>query len=402
MTSSLPHVVMLTNAVAPDKLGGLERYVRELSRGLVAAGASVTVVAKRTAADQPEDERGTDGVRIRRYSPPPKTDPLFALRYPHVIVSGVRAHLDRARADGHGRPAILHGHFPVPLLGLARTRQTYVYTCHAPVHRELLSERRESYALPRPVRATAVAGLRGTERLVLRRAHTLVTLSTFVRDEVAALDRRCGERVQPIPGGLDTDWFRPAAVPPPPLDPRAPVLFTARRLVERTGVDALVEAMPAVLAQAPGARLDIAGTGPLAPSLERRIIELGLGGHVHLLGRLSETDLRDHYRRADLAITPTRAMEGFGLSTAEALACGTLAVVSPVGANPEVVSGLSPTLVARSSSPPDLAAAITSVLRSPDLDALRARTRSHVHPRWAWHAVVDDHLALYDRVPVAR
>ncbi len=402
MTSSLPHIVMLTNAVAPDKLGGLERYVRELSRGLVAAGASVTVVAKRTAVDQADDEITADGVRVRRYSPPPKTDPFFAMRYAGVIMRGVRAHLESAIADGGPRPTVLHGHFPVPLLGPARSRRPYVYTCHAPVHRELLSERRGSYVLPRPVHAAAVGGLRASERLVLRRAHALVTLSSFVRDEVAALDARCGERVVQIPGGLDTDWFHPAPAGPRRTDPRAPVLFTARRLVERTGVDTLVEAMPAVLAQAPAARLDIAGSGPLAEALARRIDELGLAASVRLLGRIDETDLRERYRRADLALTPTRALEGFGLSTAEALACGTLAVVTPVGANPEVVSGLAPALVARGAGSGDIAAAILAVLRDPGLDALRSRARAHVHPRWAWSHVVDRHLELYDRIPVAR
>ena len=402
MTRALPHVVMLTNAVAPDKLGGLERYVRELSRGLVASGASVTVLAKRTADDQADDELATDGVRIRRYSPPPKSDPLFAARYAVVVARGVRAHLEAAIADGGSRPTVLHGHFPVPLLGTARSRRPYVYTCHAPVHRELLSERRGSYALPRPVQAAAVGGLRASERLVLRRAHTLITLSSFVRDEVTALDARCGERVVQLPGGLDTDWFQPAAADHRPIDRLAPVLFTARRLVERTGVDALVEAMPAVLAQAPAARLDIAGSGPLADALARRIDELGLTASVRLLGRIDETDLREHYRRADLALTPTRALEGFGLSTAEALACGTLAVVTPVGANPEVVSGLAPALVARGAEPDDIAAAILAVLRDPALETLRSRARAHVHPRWAWSHVVDRHLEIYDRVPSTR
>ncbi|MGQ7361661.1 alkaline phosphatase D family protein, partial [Streptococcus suis] len=64
--------------------------------------------------------------------------------------------------------------------------------------RELLSERRGSYALPAPFRAAAVGGLRRAERHVLRRAHTVVTLSAFVRSEVATLDRRTGDEPAPI------------------------------------------------------------------------------------------------------------------------------------------------------------------------------------------------------------
>ena len=41
-------VLMVTNAVAPDKLGGLERYVRELAATLVRKGHDVTTLSKRT------------------------------------------------------------------------------------------------------------------------------------------------------------------------------------------------------------------------------------------------------------------------------------------------------------------------------------------------------------------
>lgn len=403
MNGTPPHVIMVTNAVSPDKLGGLERYVRELSAGLVAAQASVTVIAKRTAPEQPDEEHGADGVLIRRFDPPRKTDPLFAVRYPLDAVRGVHDRIARAVRDGGTRRVLLHGHFPVPMIEPALSRTPYVYTCHAPVHRELLSERRGSYALPAPFRRAAVGGLRHAERHVLRRAHTVVTLSAFVRSEVATLDRRTGARVVQIPGGLDTEWFRPDGdAPARRIDRLSPVLFTARRLVERTGVDALVDAMPSVLSRIPGARLHIAGSGPLGETLAQRIADLDLGSRVELLGRIPEEELRERYRQADLAITPTTALEGFGLSTAEALACGTVAVVTPIGANPEVVDGLSPALVARSAAPTDIADAIVRILDDPDLDALRDRARDHVHPRWSWPAVVERHLDLYRRVPGLR
>lgn len=59
---------MVTNAVAPDKLGGLERYVRELAATLVRKGHDVTTLSKRTALDQPSAETGDDGVRLLRSS----------------------------------------------------------------------------------------------------------------------------------------------------------------------------------------------------------------------------------------------------------------------------------------------------------------------------------------------
>lgn len=398
MSSTSPHVVMVTNAVAPDKLGGLERYVRELSAALVRVGTTVTVVAKRTDAAQPLVEDGEDGVRLRRYVPPSKSDPLFGVRYPLAVTRGVDRAMRAALADAGARRAIVHGHFPVPMLGLTTRRVPYVYTCHAPVYKEVLSERRGSYFLPAPVQKAAVAGLRAAEQRVIHRAHTLIALSDFVRSEVAELSPLAADRVVRIPGGLDTDWFSPDdAVRGGSSD--EVVLFTARRLVERTGVDRLVRAMPHVLAREPRARLVVAGAGPLRAELERDIDRWGLRDRVRLLGRVSEVELRDWYRRADLAVTPTAALEGFGLSTVEALACGTPAFVTPVGANPEVVRGLSPRLIARGAGAGEMARGILELLTSDELPAIRARARDFVHPALGWSAVVDAHAELYDRMP---
>lgn len=397
MSARARHVVMVTNVVAPDKLGGLERYVRELARGLVERDTSVTVVSKRTSADQPLVEEGDDGVRVRRYVPPAKSDALFGVRYPLAVVGGVRSALRRSIEDGTGRRTLLHGHFPVPMLALAARRVPYLYTCHAPVYKELLSERRGSYLLPAPVQKTAVAALRAAERQVLRRAHRLVTLSDFVRDEVGVLDAGAARRVTTVPGGLDTDWFSPD--PTPPVRSDEIVLFAARRLVERTGVDRLVTAMPQVLASQPRARLYLAGDGPLRDEIAAAIDHRGLGDRVTLLGRISESELRDWYRRADVAITPTAALEGFGLSTVEALACGTAALVTPVGANAEVVRELSPRLVAAGAGASDLARGILDLLSSRDLARIRRRARDFVHPRLGWPEVVRAHEDLYDRLP---
>ena len=46
------HVVMTTNAIIPDKLGGLERYVRELAAALVRPSVRVTVLTKQTEPAQ--------------------------------------------------------------------------------------------------------------------------------------------------------------------------------------------------------------------------------------------------------------------------------------------------------------------------------------------------------------
>lgn len=118
---------------------------------------------------------------------------------------------------------------------------------------------------------------------------------------------------------------------------------------------------------------------------------------MHLLGRISDDDLLTWYRVADLAVTPTLALEGFGLSTAEAMSCGTPVVVTPVGANPEVVSGLGSEFVAASTSPHDIAMAVNRALGDPA--RLHRRPRSGPRPHSPQAELGSRRRLLLGRIP---
>ena len=230
----------------------------------------------------------------------------------------------------------------------------------------------------------------------LERASVVVTLSDFTADEMRAITRPGKTTWQKIPGGLKTDYFSPQPGLEPPLDLPRPIILTARRLVERTGVELLVAAMPEILAEHPTAQLVVTGDGPRRTAIEQQLIDLGIGDSVHVLGRLYDDDLLAWYRSADLAVTPTLALEGFGLSNAEAMSSGTPVVVTPVGANPEVVRGLGDEFVAASTSPHDIAVAINRALADPArLATARSHARGLIHPQLNWDEVADRYLDVY-------
>src|SRR5205823_3470338 len=89
-------LLMVTNAVAPDQLGGLQRYVRELSAALVSDGTDVTILTKRSSPELPPSEIGTDGVRIVRFETPARSHPWYAAGYPllslRAVARAVRRH----------------------------------------------------------------------------------------------------------------------------------------------------------------------------------------------------------------------------------------------------------------------------------------------------------------------
>jgi glycosyltransferase involved in cell wall biosynthesis len=391
-------IVMLTNVVAPDKLGGLERYVRELSAALVRRGHEVVVVSKRTRADQPMEEVGEDGVQLRRYSAPSKKDPLFALKYPRSIAQSVQRAMSDVACGDSSEDVVIHGHFPVPMLGVHRS-QRYVYTFHAPVHKEILGERQGSYALPRMARRPAVGILKALETRVLRKASHVATLSNFTHGEMTALTGDRAPTWSRIPGGLDTRHFSPdAGTDAPETFGNGPLIVAARRLVERTGVENLVMAMPAVLERYPTTHLVLTGDGPRREAIESYVNNVGLARSVHLRGRISDQELLDWYRVADLTVTPTLELEGFGLSTAESMSCGTPALVTPVGANPEVVAGLGSDFVTKSNKPADIAAGLLALLGEPEkLRAAGVLSRGLIHPDMSWDHVARTYCDIYEQ-----
>jgi glycosyltransferase involved in cell wall biosynthesis len=388
-------VVLVGNTAPEDKMGGLPRYVRELARALVHAGVPTTLVVKRVpTAPAATEELAADGVRIIRHSVPSKGNPLFAAAYPVYTARGV---LGPVRAVGTG-DTVVHGHFAVSALPLVLRGVPYVYTFHAPLWRELLDERQGTYHLPGAAERPVVAGLRMAERVVVSRARRVFVLSEFMRTQLAQLSPRAAAHAELLPGGIDLDKFSPSGtVERATVD--APVLFTARRLTPRTGVDRLVQALPDVLAEHPAAMLAVAGVGEMEPALRALATRLGIAGRVHFLGELSDAELVEWYRRSTLVVVPTIKLEGFGLTIAEALACGTPVIGTPVGAIPELLGALDPGLMADDNSSAALGAAVNRALADPEhLRALGARGRELVAPAMGWEAISRRYLDAYDAV----
>jgi glycosyltransferase involved in cell wall biosynthesis len=384
-------VVMVTNAVMPDQLGGLQRYVRKLASAVVAMGRPVTIVTKRTSPDLPPFEECPDGVAIVRYDVPPRSNRLYALTYPLASI--------RATARFAGRRDIVHVHYPLQGLGPVLRRARYVHTFHAPVYRELLPEHQGRYPLSDHLRGALVMATRVGEAQVASRSQETIVLTDYTRAELGLLSAAAAGRATKIPAGLDSQFFAPGpAVRTMAAAEANPLLFTARRFVPRTGVAELVRAMQAVLSAFPKARLAIAGDGPLRGEIAALRRTLGLEKQVILLGRVSDTELRDWYRLADLFVLPTQALEGFGMSTTEALACGTPAVGTPIGGTPEILRPIDERLVADDATPDAMASAIITVLKTEGLlGALAAQVRGFVVPSMDWATIADRHLAIYER-----
>src|SRR5437899_12651573 len=145
-----------------------------------------------------------------------------------------------------------------------------------------------------------------------------------------------------IVGGADVERFHPSGTREAQrqalgLPGDRPLLFTLRNLEPRMGLDTLIRAMATVRERFPRVLLLIGGSGSLRPLLETLTISLSLSEHVRFLGFVPERDLPAYYGAAAAFVLPTRELEGFGLVTVAALACGTPVLGTPGGATPAIL-----------------------------------------------------------------
>jgi glycosyltransferase involved in cell wall biosynthesis len=206
-----------------------------------------------------------------------------------------------------------------------------------------------------------------------------------------------------IPGAADLERF---AIGHSRAEARAmlgwptarPILLTVRRLVHRTGVDLLIDALPAIIARVPDVLLCIGGTGTLLEPLKERVASLGIERHVMMLGYVADAELPLMYRAADINVVPTRSLEGFGLTVVEALAAGTPTMVTPVGGLPEIVSALSPALVFRSNSVADIAEGLIATLTGAIRPTSEAQCRSFALARFSAETMAGRVADVYKEV----
>jgi glycosyltransferase involved in cell wall biosynthesis len=209
-----------------------------------------------------------------------------------------------------------------------------------------------------------------------------------------------------IPGGVDLRRFVPAADRSAirralSLPSDWPLLLTVRRLVPRMGLEGLIQAFHDVKLRYPGAHLVVGGAGPLHERLGRLASALSLDRSITFPGFLPEQSLPSYYQAADLFVLPSRALEGFGLVTLEALACGTPVVATRVGGSEEILEPLGQEFLVENATASDMAKGIIQALNRQEADGmLRESCRSFVAARYSWDRVARELEAVYDEITV--
>jgi phosphatidylinositol alpha-1,6-mannosyltransferase len=217
----------------------------------------------------------------------------------------------------------------------------------------------DAWSRPRPV-----------IRWGVEQAQVVTVVSRYTRRRFLAWANVHPQTVRVLPNTV-SDRYAPGPKPAHILERyglrgKRLLLTVSRISVEERykGHDRVLAVMPDLLRSFPDLRYVIAGDGNGREQLQDLVRERGLGSHVICIGRVSDADLPDLYRAADVFVMPSTG-EGFGIVFLEAMRSG----IPVVGGNGDgsmdpLRDGTAGHAVA-CDDPEELAEAIRSALEQP-------------------------------------
>lgn len=357
---------MRTLLVAPylaPEGGGLERYAHETARELAAAGHEVTLLGH-----SPTPGESVDGAGVRRIG----VKPLVRISNAPL---GLRLLRETRRLLKRERHDVVNVHTPVP--GAAELAALAARAAGVPYAVTYHAGRLESQS---PLLGVAAAAHRHTfERLMLSKAAARIAVSPYVARSVFG-----GKSAFIVPPGVDTSLFRPVAQPE---DGRILFVGPVSRAYAWKGLATLRDAFARVAAERPHARLRVVGDGDLADAYRAWAREKGLQLRFEIVGRVSDAQLVEEYSRASVVVLPSwTPAESFGMTLAEANACGRPVIGTRVGGIPDFVRDGQNGLLVPPKFVLGLAEAIARVLDDPQLARQmgeRGRARVEREHRWS-------------------
>jgi len=391
------NILFVSDVSISPVIGGAERVLFEQTTRFAQKGHSVDILTRRLSHHD-SDREVIRNVREWRYDVDQSTALSF---YGSTQLNSRR--LFESLHDKYGFDCV-NFHQPFSSLGVVNSPAALslpkIYTCHSLSFEEYQSRNpKRGNIIGNLARWINTRGRKEIEKKVLAASDRIIVLSHFTQEKLWNAYRIPSERITIIPGGVDLEKFRPSAdrmqirrrlnIPEGKT-----ILFTVRNLVPRMGLENLITAMQYVTDDIPEACLIIGGRGALKDELVNLTRRLRVENHITFAGFIPEQDLPDYYRSADLFVLPTLELEGFGLVTLEALACGTPVLGTPIGGTKEILGQFDPGYLFRETGPDAIASLIIEKCRQfregPDIwDSISSQCRSFVENNYSWQRNVD-------------
>jgi D-inositol-3-phosphate glycosyltransferase len=381
------------------KAGGMNVYVRELSRHLGSMGIDVDVFTRCHSAPKGRDSHDNEIIDLDNHvrlvhlkgGPPDiELDTLYS------YLPAFQEELRRFSEDQGIHYQMVHSHYWLSgYIGRQAAEHwgvPHVVTFHT------LSE----------IKMQARAGEKGSpirpevEKELMASAQMIIASSFHEKEAMIRLYGAPASHIEVVPCGVDLSLFKPLdmgeARKKLGLNGEKVIIYVGR-IEAIKGIELLLKSAAIMELRDPLKVLVVGGdtTGETTEvrSLKELAGELGIESSLEFVGIVDHTLLPLYYNAADVCVVPSH-YESFGLVALEALACGTPVVASRVGGLPAVVQHGRTGYLLSWRCPEPFADSLEVILSSKGLQksmSIAARKRAE---GMGWGAVAEETCRLYD------
>jgi len=357
-------ILVVTKFYHP-RTGGVETTVKELCENFVRRGHECTVVAM----DKELSGRETiNGVEVLRF--PLDSKLLGGLNRP------IWKYLKKVLWSG--RYDVIHIHSYHILL----SAQT-AYLCHTRGIPYFFSAHYHGKGHT-PIRDALFRAYHILGRKVLQWSMAITCVSDFEMNMLIRDFRGLEDKTTVIPSGVKS--FTEVQV-----ERRRDTILFVGRLIKYKGLDNVLHAIRWLKLRGRVVSLRVIGSGPDEEGLRGLAKELGVDDQVAWLGEVGEDQLGREYRGAG-ALILLSAAEAYGLVVAEALSCGTPAIVAKKEA---LVEFLDEPGCVGTDFPPDPRKVGETIMGVLDGTLIR-QVGPFSHKIASWQVIADEYLRFYE------
>ncbi len=164
-------------------------------------------------------------------------------------------------------------------------------------------------------------------------------------------------------------------------------------LVPVKGLDILFEACTELVRLGENFHLYLVGKGQEREALMKLGTDLGIETYVTFVGEVPHPQVAGYFNSADVFVLPSR-QEGLGIVLLEAMAARTVIVASDVGGIPDLVKNGENGLLVAPENPEELARALSTVIREPQLRDSLADKGLQIVKRFTYEQAARDTLSF--------
>jgi len=355
-------------------VGGIEKVSYEQSKRLTETGYKFDVLTSKTKG---QTKNPTKGIRVFAY-PSLKFADRFGVPYPILTANAYKLfaktirNCDLVHAHGHVyMSSFLAGMFA------KKYNKPFIVTQH------------NTYI-------DYKSWLNTVEKLndiiigksVLKRADRIITVSKQTKKYVLSLGAD-KTKTSVMYNGVDTNCFQSANKNQSRNKLNLPqtrkIVFSARRLVYKNGLDTLIESAYLLTKNHPKVLFVVAGKGPSRSLIEEKIRELGMEKNIKLAGFVPDELLPVYYNAADFFLLPSSSGEGLPLVLFEAMSCGLPVVATIVGGTPEIVDHMKNGVLVPPQNPQAIADALSKLLAQKEVvTEIGKKAKQYISRKLSW------------------